>query len=51
MREIHNEQGMVQFCSDYPALPMFGPLRVLASQVRDLHRASMAPRVEQRRAP
>jgi len=49
MREIHDERGLAQFGVEYPGLPMFGPLRVTYGQVRDLQRASRAPRVEYRR--
>jgi len=49
MREIQNEHGMAQLCAAYPGLPMFGPRRVTYGQVRELQRASRAPRVEHRR--
>lgn len=48
MREIHGPQDLVRFDADYPGLPVFGTLRVLGSQLRDLRRMQAGPLVERR---
>lgn len=48
VREIHGTRDLVSFEADYPGLPVFGPLHVLASDVRDLRREVEAPRIERR---
>lgn len=46
VREIHGAQDLVRFESDYPELPIFGPLHVLASDIRELRRGLDSPQVE-----